>query len=142
MEFFRACICSVHVYITEVHKFPTCSDGARLLGSCEYFAVKEIKLSGNKTLFADEKSYHALIVTEGEAEIKTEDFFKKIKAGEYRIENIKDINSLISILEKGQEKLIKYTYFGSTINFPDLSIMPILLSNLTIAVSELKNTSF
>ena len=34
---------------------------------------------------------------------------KKIKAGEYRIENIKDINSLISILEKGQEKLIKYT---------------------------------
>jgi len=34
---------------------------------------------------------------------------EKIKAGEYRIENIKDISSLISILEKGQEKLIKYT---------------------------------
>ena len=67
---------------TEVRKIPTCSDGARLLGSCEYFAVKEIKLSGNKTLFADEKSYHALIVTEGEAEIKTGDFFGKIKAGE------------------------------------------------------------
>lgn len=34
---------------------------------------------------------------------------KEIKAGEYHIENIKDINSLISILEKGQEKLVKYT---------------------------------
>lgn len=67
---------------TEARKIPDCSDGTRLLGSCEYFAVKEIKLSENKTLFADEKSYHALIVAEGEAELKSECYYENIKAGE------------------------------------------------------------
>lgn len=67
---------------TEARKIPTCSDGARLLGSCEYFAVNEIKLSGNKTLFADEKSYHALITVDGEAVIETNGYSEKIKAGE------------------------------------------------------------
>lgn len=33
----------------------------------------------------------------------------EIKAGEYKVEKIKSIEELIAILEKGQEKLIKYT---------------------------------
>ncbi len=63
-------------------KTPICSDGTRLLGSCEYFAVSEIKLNGKKELFADEKSYHALIVTEGSAEIIYKDFHETLQAGE------------------------------------------------------------
>ena len=61
---------------------PDCSDGTRLLGSCEYFAVKEIKLCGEKTFTADEKSYHALIVTEGSAVLSGEGFCEKLSAGE------------------------------------------------------------
>ena len=50
-------------------KIPMCSDGTRLVGSCEFFAVKELVLNGEKTLCADEKSYQALIVTEGSVEL-------------------------------------------------------------------------
>ena len=67
---------------TEPRKIPLCSDGARLLCSCEYFAVKEIKLSGSKTLNADEKSYHAIIVVDGEAELTKENYKQQIKVGE------------------------------------------------------------
>ena len=67
---------------SESRKIPTCSDGTRLLGSCEYFAVKEIKLSKAMTLCADEKSYHALIVVDGETELVTENYTQKIKSGE------------------------------------------------------------
>ncbi|MEE0867208.1 MAG: type I phosphomannose isomerase catalytic subunit [Clostridia bacterium] len=67
---------------TAARKIPLCSDGTRLLGSCEYFAVKEIKLSGSRTLLADEKSYHALMVTEGEAMLESADCSEKMKAGE------------------------------------------------------------
>lgn len=67
---------------SEPRKIPICSDGTRLLSSCEYFAVKEIKFSDTKTLVADEKSYHALIVVDGDAEIITESSAQKIKAGE------------------------------------------------------------
>ena len=66
----------------EPRKIPLCSDGTRLLGSCEYFAVKELEISGSKNLFADEKSYHALIAVDGEAELTTENYAQKIKAGE------------------------------------------------------------
>jgi UPF0755 protein len=34
---------------------------------------------------------------------------KTIKAGEYSVQNIKNVNDLISLLQKGQDKLIKYT---------------------------------
>ena len=67
---------------SEERKIPTCSDGARLLGSCEYFAVKEIKLSGSKSFVADEKSYHALMVVDGETELFAKDKTQKIKLGE------------------------------------------------------------
>lgn len=59
-----------------------CSDGTRLLGSCEYFAVKEVRLKGNKTFVADEKSYHAIIVTEGSLELSCEGYAEKLSAGQ------------------------------------------------------------
>ena len=67
---------------SESKKIPTCSDGTRLLGSCEYFAVKEIKLSRSKTLCADKKSYHALLVVDGEVKLTKDQEIQKIKAGE------------------------------------------------------------
>lgn len=67
---------------TEVRKIPICSDGTRLLGSCEYFAVKEVKLNGKKTFVADEKSYHALIVTAGAAELSCDGYTEELLAGQ------------------------------------------------------------
>lgn len=66
----------------DARKIPICSDGTRLLGSCEYFAVKEVKLRGKKTFVADEKSYHAIIVTEGNAELFCEGYSEKLTAGQ------------------------------------------------------------
>lgn len=54
---------------TEPRAIPVCSDGTRLLGSCEYFAVKELKLAGKRTLCADKSSYHAIIAVDGDARI-------------------------------------------------------------------------
>ena len=65
-------------------KIPICSDGTRLLGSCEYFAVKKIKLKGNKTFNADEKSYHALVVTEGNAELLCDGYKEELSVGQGR----------------------------------------------------------
>lgn len=67
---------------SEPRKIPACSDGTRLLGSCEYFAVKEIKLSKAMTLRADEKSYHTLVVVDGEARISNAQNMEKINLGE------------------------------------------------------------
>lgn len=61
---------------------PNCSDGTRLLGSCEFFAVKELKLNGKKALNADAKSYHALIVTDGELEIRSGAAIERVTKGE------------------------------------------------------------
>lgn len=63
-------------------KIPLCSDDTRLLGSCEYFAVKEIILNGFKILVADEKSYHAILVTEGIVKLDSIEFSQKINTGE------------------------------------------------------------
>lgn len=67
---------------TEARAIPSCSDGTRLIGSCEYFAVKELKLNGAKTFTADEKSYHALIVTDGAAELTCGGYRDKLPAGQ------------------------------------------------------------
>lgn len=67
---------------TEPRKIPLCSDGTRLIGSCEYFAVKELKLKGERVLFADEKSYQALMVVSGTVELKTKDYTEVINLGE------------------------------------------------------------
>lgn len=67
---------------TEPRRIPDCSDGTRLLGNCAYFAVKELKINGAKTLCADEKSYHALVVTEGELAVTAEGYTQIVRAGE------------------------------------------------------------
>ena len=67
---------------TEPREIPVCSDGTRLLGSCEYFAVKELKLTSKRELFVDEKSYQALMVVDGSTELETEDKTITINKGE------------------------------------------------------------
>ncbi len=54
---------------TTVKNIPDCSDGSRLLGSCDYFQTKEFKINGTKTFNADEKSYHAFICVDGRFDI-------------------------------------------------------------------------
>lgn len=77
---------------TQKRNIPICSDGTRLLGSCEYFSVKELKLSGNKTLCADERSYHALTVVSGSVKINDmpvdlgQTVFVPAGTGEYSLE--------------------------------------------------------
>ena len=67
---------------TEPRVIPTCSDGTRLLGSCRYFAVKEITVNGETRLVADSKSYHALIVVAGEAKLECEGYSEDIVTGQ------------------------------------------------------------
>lgn len=67
---------------TEPRKIPTCSDGTRLLGSCRYFATKEISVSGSVKLVADGKSYHALVVVAGSAKLETQGYSEMIVTGE------------------------------------------------------------
>jgi mannose-6-phosphate isomerase len=81
----------------ERRAIPECSDGTRLLGSCEYFAVKEIKLRGKKTLVGGNVNSYldhriamtaavALIASQKGGEIQKEeccaisfpDFFQKL----------------------------------------------------------------
>ena len=57
-------------------------DRTRILGSCEYFVVKEIKIDGEKSCFADETTYHALITVDGNLDIAGEDFCVNTVAGE------------------------------------------------------------
>lgn len=61
---------------------PACSDGTRLLGSCRYFAVKEIPVSGEYKLVADGKSYHALIVVAGSAKLECQGYSEDIVTGQ------------------------------------------------------------
>lgn len=67
---------------TEARKIPLCSDGTRLLGSCRYFAVKEISVSGQVKLTADEKSYHALVVVAGSVKLECPDYCEEVTTGE------------------------------------------------------------
>ena len=67
---------------SEPRVIPLCSDGTRLLGSCRYFAVKEIPVSGEVTLNADGKSYHALVVVAGSVKLEAPDYCEDIATGE------------------------------------------------------------
>ncbi len=58
---------------TSIRNIPDCSDGSRLLGSCDYFQTKEFRIDGKKSFNADEKSYHALINVGGKFEIVSAD---------------------------------------------------------------------
>lgn len=66
----------------EPRAIPTCSDGTRLLGSCRYFAVKEIPVSGKKVLLSDGKSYHALVVVAGSVKLESQDYCEQVNTGE------------------------------------------------------------
>ncbi len=68
--------------VNEPREIPLCSDGTRLLGICEYFAVKELKLTDKKELYVDEKSYQALMVVNGSAKLQTETDTITIAKGE------------------------------------------------------------
>lgn len=68
---------------TTPKSIPDCSDGTRMVGSCEYFQVKELAVSKSaRKLSCDEKSYQALIQTSGESVIAYGDETVTIKAGE------------------------------------------------------------
>jgi len=68
---------------TGVRKIPVCSDGTEMLGSCEYFQVRKIILSGKpKSFVCDEKSYNALVQTSGESVIEYKNSEIKVCAGE------------------------------------------------------------
>lgn len=59
------------------------TDGTKMLGSCDYFQVKEILLSDKaKEFVCDEKSYNALIQTSGESIVEYKNKEMKINAGE------------------------------------------------------------
>ena len=65
-----------------IRKEPKEQDGIRILASCEYFEVKEIKLKGEKHLRADSTSYHALLSVDGSFEISVGEFAMTVCAGE------------------------------------------------------------
>lgn len=67
---------------TQQRKIPMCSDNTRLIGSCEWFAVKELKLNGNKEMIADEKSYHSILVVDGIIELKSKKYTETFNLGE------------------------------------------------------------
>lgn len=67
---------------SEPRAIPTCSDGTRLLGSCRYFAVKEIAVSGEVKLIADSKSYHALMVVSGSVQLESDGCSQQVATGE------------------------------------------------------------
>lgn len=66
----------------ENRKMPLCPDGTRLLGCCEWFAVREAKINGEMIFDADPSTYNAVITVDGEVELLGEDDSLKIGFGE------------------------------------------------------------
>lgn len=83
------------------HETPSLSDGTRLLASCEYFAVRELKLEGEFTLNTTKKSYCALLNVGGTSKVNGQKFsqgqclFIPATDGEIKLEG----NSTILITE-------------------------------------------
>lgn len=68
--------------LTKSREVPTSSDGTRLVAACEYFCVKEVPLVKEYSFLADQKSYHALLQTDGESLVSTKSEDITLKAGE------------------------------------------------------------
>lgn len=66
---------------TAVRKTPLCSDGTRLLGSCEYFQVRELDVKEEKTLTVHDESYQALMTVSGSVRVVCGDFDETLPAG-------------------------------------------------------------
>ena len=71
----------------------TPADGVNTLAHCRYFRTERLLVRGECPLAADEKSFHALLCTEGEGEIlfagesypikKGDAYFVPAKTGDY-----------------------------------------------------------
>ncbi len=62
-------------------EIPLCSDGSRLLGSCEYFSVKEFTVADSLSLNCSTRSYQSLIGVDGVVELTNEDNNETISVG-------------------------------------------------------------
>ena len=60
----------------------TLNDGTHLIGECEYFSVRELKLEGSYSSIAYNKSYVALLVADGGLTLESEDFSQNLSKGE------------------------------------------------------------
>ena len=61
---------------------PDCSDGSRLIASCEYFAVKELCVDGLAQLECHIESYQALVCVDGSLELLNESEKQVLNAGQ------------------------------------------------------------
>ena len=62
-------------------EIPHCSDGSRLLGSCEYFSVKEFTVDQALSLNCSTRSYQSLIGVDGVVELANSDNNETISVG-------------------------------------------------------------
>ena len=63
-------------------QIPDCSDGSRLIASCEYFAVKELCVKDIAQMECREESYQALVCVDGCLELSNENDMQILNAGE------------------------------------------------------------
>ena len=63
-------------------QIPSCSDGTRLIASCEYFAVKELTVNGICEMECRSESYQALVCVDGCLELSNKNDTQILKAGE------------------------------------------------------------
>ncbi len=68
--------------VTEKREIPLCSDNTRLIGSCEYFAVKELIVNGIAYMECHPQSYQALLVADGSVELLKGEDKEVLNAGE------------------------------------------------------------
>ena len=61
---------------------PKCSDGTRLIASCEYFAVKELCVNGLAQMECHKESYQALVCVDGCLELINDNDKEILKAGQ------------------------------------------------------------
>ena len=61
---------------------PRCSDGTRLIASCEHFVVKELFVKEASQMVCRKESYQALICVDGKIEISNECETKNLNVGE------------------------------------------------------------
>ncbi len=67
---------------TGKREIPVCSDNSRLLGACEYFAVKEFAVEDKLCMECYPESYQAIVVVDGQLELLYAEEKELVKAGE------------------------------------------------------------
>ena len=58
------------------------NEDSNIIASCKYFEVRKIEINGTIEMFADDKSYNAVVVADGEIIIEKDDCKMKVCAGE------------------------------------------------------------